>query len=99
MNPPVRHMSQNPDATLTYAGLHCLHCGYDVQGLPEPRCPECGCEFNPTDLVIEKYRKPFNPAWLFVSAFFGFLVVWSSWSNGWTYATFRGRCGTGVCMA
>jgi hypothetical protein len=20
----------------------CLHCGYDMRGLPEPRCPECG---------------------------------------------------------
>ena len=21
---------------------HCETCGYDLQGLPEPRCPECG---------------------------------------------------------
>lgn len=25
------------------AGLKlCVHCGYDLQGSPEPRCPECG---------------------------------------------------------
>jgi hypothetical protein len=24
---------------------HCKNCGYDLQGLPEPRCPECGSPF------------------------------------------------------
>lgn len=24
---------------------HCSKCGYDLQGLPEPRCPECGKPF------------------------------------------------------
>ena len=24
---------------------HCSKCGYDLTGLPEPRCPECGTEF------------------------------------------------------
>lgn len=24
---------------------HCASCGYDLQGLPEPRCPECGQPF------------------------------------------------------
>jgi len=30
-------------------------CGYDLRGLPEPRCPECGLAFDPNrpDLVIE----------------------------------------------
>lgn len=27
----------------------CLDCGYDLRGLPEPRCPECGRGFNPDD--------------------------------------------------
>ncbi len=24
---------------------HCQHCGYNLSGLPEPRCPECGSIF------------------------------------------------------
>jgi hypothetical protein len=24
---------------------HCKNCGYDLRGLPEPRCPECGSPF------------------------------------------------------
>jgi len=27
----------------------CLNCGYALRGLQEPRCPECGREFDPTD--------------------------------------------------
>jgi hypothetical protein len=26
--------------------FHCPHCGYDLTGLTESRCPECGGEFN-----------------------------------------------------
>jgi len=26
---------------------HCRACGYNLTGLPEPRCPECGTEFDP----------------------------------------------------
>ena len=25
----------------------CLKCGYDLRGLPEPRCPECGTPTQP----------------------------------------------------
>jgi hypothetical protein len=25
----------------------CQNCGYDIRGLPEPRCPECGTPFDP----------------------------------------------------
>ncbi len=27
-------------------GLRCKHCGYDLQGQREPRCPECGNELD-----------------------------------------------------
>jgi hypothetical protein len=25
----------------------CMHCGYDVRGQTDPRCPECGRDFDP----------------------------------------------------
>ncbi len=34
------------------AGL-CTACGYDLTGLPEPRCPECATEFDPATLSRE----------------------------------------------
>lgn len=30
----------------------CLHCGYDLRGQTEPRCPECGRPFSET--LLEK---------------------------------------------
>jgi len=27
----------------------CKKCGYDLQGLPENRCPECGTDFDPAE--------------------------------------------------
>ncbi len=32
----------------------CAHCGYNLTGLPEPRCPECGTKFVPRVLRQEK---------------------------------------------
>lgn len=29
---------------------HCDHCGYLLYGLPQPRCPECGEPFHPSEL-------------------------------------------------
>lgn len=28
----------------------CRKCGYSLYGLPQPRCPECGTPFDPTDV-------------------------------------------------
>ncbi len=32
---------------------HCLVCGYDLRGLPEPRCPECGTPFDPAEVPAQ----------------------------------------------
>jgi len=29
--------------------FRCTRCGYDLRGLREPRCPECGTEFDPAE--------------------------------------------------
>lgn len=36
----------------------CAGCGYDLRGLEQPRCPECGLEFDPY------YRPPADVPWL-----------------------------------
>lgn len=33
------------DNRVRSAKKNCLKCGYDLQGLTKPRCPECGCLF------------------------------------------------------
>ena len=35
----------------------CLKCGYNLCGLPEPKCPECGTEFDAKVLAEAKVRR------------------------------------------
>jgi hypothetical protein len=42
------------------SGLFCIHCGYDLSGLPDHhRCPECGLPYD--FQAIEEYRR--DPGW------------------------------------
>jgi hypothetical protein len=43
-------MSVETDPT-RFAGLACRACGYDLRGLPEQICPECGQPFSATEQV------------------------------------------------
>ncbi len=37
--------------------LHCPRCGYDLRGLPQPRCPECGLAFAADDWAAGVLRE------------------------------------------
>ncbi len=46
-------------STLPEQQRFCLGCGYPLNELPEPRCPECGRRFNPGDAAtFFSYRPP-----------------------------------------
>ena len=38
--------------------MYCRKCQYDLKGLPEHRCPECGTAFDPTDCSTYLTRQP-----------------------------------------
>ncbi len=39
------------------AGNHCPNCDYDVRGLTQPRCPECGKPFSTREVAAYKDRR------------------------------------------
>src|SRR5438045_4421546 len=39
----------------------CLTCGYALRGLPTPRCPECGREFDPMDPATMNMGRELSP--------------------------------------
>ena len=42
----------------------CKRCGYDLHGLPEPRCPECGTGFDPAERerILARIHSPLPKA-------------------------------------
>jgi predicted amidophosphoribosyltransferase len=42
--------------------MYCKTCRYDLRGLPEPRCPECGNEFDPNDASTYYAELPWEPS-------------------------------------
>lgn len=55
-------------------GARCLSCGYELFGLSEHRCPECGRDFDPLDGNTFFYD-PASARNLFTRAFIGCLLV------------------------
>ncbi len=39
----LRLLRSKPKAVPSESPVSCKHCGYNMQGLTLPRCPECGC--------------------------------------------------------
>ncbi len=39
------------------AGYHCPQCDYDLRGLTESRCPECGRPFSTQEIAAYKERR------------------------------------------
>lgn len=49
-----------PDWETITREVKCPLCGYNLRGLSEPRCPECGCQFQwPSVLDPDKDRHPY----------------------------------------
>src|SRR5688572_14959917 len=46
------------DASSLPAGCRCMGCGYALRGLADPRCPECGREFDPDDWTTVREPGP-----------------------------------------
>jgi hypothetical protein len=49
VNPPAPDWVSSRD-------LHCPLCEYNLRGLTEPRCPECGYRFQWAELIDEKLK-------------------------------------------
>lgn len=66
------------------AGFRCLHCDYNLTGLTENRCPECGLQFDPEELSRIFSGKPQPiPGWDGqggMRIFLAFIrVCWTTW--------------------
>jgi hypothetical protein len=48
----IRMLRQIDPPPTTDASRHCGSCGYDLRGIVEPRCPECGVAFDPGEPPI-----------------------------------------------
>ena len=45
--------------------FRCRRCGYQLEGLTVPRCPECGATFDPSEKprILERAGKPLPRSW------------------------------------
>ena len=50
-----------PKGNADVSKSHCVKCGYNLKGLPEPRCPECGTPFGPKAVEVSSRRAGRSP--------------------------------------
>jgi hypothetical protein len=78
-----------PDGHSTAEEVRCPLCDYDLRGLTEPRCPECGYRFDWSDLTDPTKRlhpylfehHPRRSLWSFARTMLGGLRPPSFWSS------------------
>jgi hypothetical protein len=56
-------MEPAPDRDVLASDVLCPRCGYNLRGLPQPRCPECGLTFPPEQWASGVLREHL-PSWL-----------------------------------
>ena len=64
----------------------CLTCSYDLHGLPDDRCPECGREFDPADPVTYAGQRGIRGKERACLAAVGVLIVTMPYPAGWALA-------------
>lgn len=78
-----------PDWSSITEEIHCPLCEYNLRGLAEPRCPECGYRFEWPNLLDASHRlhpylfehHPERPWWSFVRTLGGGLRPWLFWRS------------------
>ncbi len=81
--------SDTPNWETLALELHCPRCGYDLRRLPQPRCPECGLQFQWAELIAATERQLQSPLFEYqwrhrpVRSFFGTIgramLPWRLW--------------------
>src|SRR5262245_18628420 len=76
-----------PDWATIAETIRCPLCEYDLRGLANPRCPECGRDFVWIELLDPARRRhrylfehhPERNVWSFVRTLVGGLLPWRFW--------------------
>lgn len=93
MTDPTHASQSDPSAPIEWTTVQdetvCPRCEYNLYGLTEPRCPECGLrftwselrgvDFNPQSPLFENPRRP--RSWTFFATVARSMIPWRFWRN------------------